>query len=88
MATEKLKDALDALHQELESGGEISAEDRAALLQAARDIEAALSEGADEERSQPLNERIAESVRDFEKSHPRFAEILENLSEALANMGI
>lgn len=88
MPRQQLKEALDALHEELESGGEIGAEDRAALLQAAREIEAALSEDAEEERSQPLNERIAESVRDFEKSHPRFAEILENISEALANMGI
>ena len=88
MARQQLKEALDALHQELESGGEISADDRAALLQTARDIEAALSEDAEEGGSQPLNERIAEAGRDFEKSHPRFAEILENLSEALANMGI
>ena len=91
MPRQQLKEALDALHQELESGQEIEADDREALLQAAREIQDALARG--ETASQPpeggpLSRRVSALIEDFETSHPRFAEILGSVSEALANLGI
>lgn len=91
MPRQQLKEALGALHRELESGGQIEAEDREALLQAAREIQEALS-SADTEtvpvEGGPLSRRITELVENFETSHPKFAEILGSVSESLANLGI
>lgn len=85
MPRQQLQDALDALHRELEKGGEVGAEDRQALLQAAREIQEALAEPGEEEA---LGDRISKLIEEFEATHPRFAEILANVSEALANLGI
>lgn len=91
MPRQQLKEALGALHRELESGGQIEADDRQALLQAAREIEEALS-SADTEHVRaeggPLSRRITALVENFETSHPKFAEILSSVSESLSNLGI
>ena len=91
MPRQQLQQALDALHEELEAGREIGEDDREALLQAAREIREALA--ADDPTSEPpeggpLSRRVSALIEDFETSHPRFAEILGSVSEALANMGI
>lgn len=90
MPRQQLKDALNALHEELEAGQEIGAEDREALLQAAREIQDALAQGdvPSEPPEGPLSGRVSTLIEDFEASHPRFAEILRSVSEALANLGI
>ena len=91
MPRQQLNRALVALHRELESGAEIGAEDRDALLQAAREIEEALDradpEGKPDEGG-PLSRRITALIEEFETSHPKFAEILSSVSESLANLGI
>ncbi len=90
MPRQQLQTALDALHEELETGQPIGDDDREALLQAAREIQEALSaddaEGADSEGA--LSGRVSTMIEDFETSHPRFAEILRSVSEALSNLGI
>jgi SpoVK/Ycf46/Vps4 family AAA+-type ATPase len=91
MPRQQLNRALAALHQELESGAEIEAEDREALLQAVREIEDALSQGEpgnEPPAGGPLSRRITALIEDFETSHPKFAEILSSVSESLANLGI
>jgi hypothetical protein len=89
MPREQLKEALGALHEELEAGGELAEEDRAALLKAVEEIRQALA--ADERPSSddaPLSGRVSAMIEEFEATHPKFAEILSNVSEALANLGI
>ena len=91
MPRQQLQDALKALHEELESGHEIEAGDREALLQAAREIRDALAQTQGESEPPeggPLSGRVSTLIEDFETSHPRFAEILRSVSEALANLGI
>lgn len=91
MPRKQLQEALNALHQELESGDELTPETRSALIQAAAEIEAALaddSSGSDSTEDAPLNERVSTLIEDLEASYPRFAEILAKVSEALANLGI
>ncbi|MBT8469414.1 MAG: DUF4404 family protein [Myxococcales bacterium] len=91
MPRQQLNLALAALHRELESGAEIEAEDRKALLQAVREIEDALSQDAPVDQPAaggPLSRRITALIEDFETSHPKFAEILSSVSESLANLGI
>ena len=91
MPRRQLKQALGALHRELESGATIGPEERAALQQAIREIHEAL-ERADTARKPelggPVSKRVAELIESFETSHPRFAEILRSMSESLANLGI
>jgi hypothetical protein len=85
MPRQPLQEALDALHRELEKGAEVGEEDRQALLQAAREIQEALAEPGEEAA---LGDRVSKLIEEFEATHPRFAEILANVSEALANLGI
>lgn len=91
MPRQQLREALGALHQELESSEQIEAEDREALVQAMQEIYEALSR-ADTENDPveggPLSRRITSMIEDFEVSHPKFAKILSNVSESLANLGI
>ena len=89
MPRQQLQEALDALHEELEAGHEIGDDDRQALLRAAREIQDALQQDAPSEPPEgPLSGRVSTMIEDFEVSHPRFAEILRSVSEALANLGI
>ena len=85
MPRQQLQDALDALHQELESGHEMGEEDHKALLQAATEIQDALGKPT---QDAALSDRVSGLIEEFEASHPRFAELLANVSEALANLGI
>lgn len=90
MPRQQLQRALSALHEELEAGHEIGDEDRQALLQAAKEIQDALAQGAvpSDEAEGPLSGRVSALIEDFETSHPKFAEILHSVSEALSNLGI
>jgi hypothetical protein len=89
MPRQQLRDALQALHTELESGGAIAADDREALLQAVNEIQEALSRsGGEPPEEGSLSQRVSALIEDLETSHPRFAETLRSLSEALSNLGI
>jgi hypothetical protein len=91
MPRQQLNRALVALHRELESGAEIEAEDREALLQAVREIEEALSQDDPQDMAGEgglLSKRVTGLIEDFETSYPKFAEILRSVSESLANLGI
>jgi hypothetical protein len=90
MPRQQLQRALSALHEELEAGHQIGEDDRQALLQAAKEIQDALAQGdaPSEPVEGPLSGRVSAMIEDFETSHPRFAEILHSVSEALANLGI
>jgi len=89
MPRQQLQEALGALHEELEAGHEIGEDDRQALLRAAREIQDALAQDTPSEPPEgALSGRVSTMIEDFETSHPRFAEILRSVSEALANLGI
>ena len=89
MPRKQLQEALDALHEQLGSTEDLGAEDREALVGAMNDIRNALSP----DDSAPLADgvvsgRIYALIEDLETSHPKFADILRNVSESLANLGI
>jgi len=91
MPRQELKEALGALHQELESGEEIGPDDREALVRAMQEIHEALDHGdagAEPAAGGPLSKRVSELIEEFETSHPKFAKILSSVSESLANLGI
>lgn len=90
MPRETLRKALDALHQELESADALSDEDRASLVSAMREIQDALAD-PDSEADAPtgaLSARVYGLIEELEATHPKFAEILRNVSESLSNLGI
>lgn len=92
MPHKQLQEALAALHHQLESTEQIEPDDREALVQAMQDIQRALerdrSEDPPEAPQGALSKRIYALIENLENSHPKFAEILHNVSESLANMGI
>lgn len=89
MPRKQLNAALEALRRELDSGQQIGAEDREALLLAMREIEEALHEtDAKNAAAGSVSGRISALIENFETSHPKFAEILGTVSESLANLGI
>lgn len=90
MPRKQLHEALEALHEQLESTKELGAEEREALVEAMEDIQHALSSGDPEPPSTEgaLSRRIYALIEDLESSHPKFADILRNVSESLANLGI
>jgi hypothetical protein len=89
MPRQQLKDALEALHEELESAQEIEADDRRALLQVANEIRKALGHGESEPPDEgTLSQRVSALIEELETTHPMFAGTLRNISEALANLGI
>ena len=91
MPRSKLKEALGALRQELESGEQIGPDDREALARAMQEIHEALDQadtGDAPAAGGPLSRRISALIEDLETSHPKFAEILSSVAESLANLGI
>lgn len=89
MPRKRLHEALDALHEQLESTEELGAEDREALVGAMTDIRTALAPGdPDAAADGALSGRVYALIEDLESSHPKFADILRNVSESLANLGI
>jgi hypothetical protein len=91
MPRRQLKEALSALHEELESTEQIGPEDRDALVQAMQEIHQALDQpdsAREPDTGGPLSARVSELIEEFETSHPKFAKILSNVSESLANLGI
>lgn len=89
MPGKQLQQTLDALHQQLESTDELGGEDRAALAAAIEDIRSALSSSDTEPPAEgALGRHILALIEDLETSHPKLADMLRNLSESLANLGI
>jgi chromosome segregation ATPase len=86
---EKLKATLAELEQELHSLESVDHETREVLAQAARDIEAVLSDGERGEAEDPsLIDRLGHAAQEFEGSHPTLTGILSRLIDGLGQMGI
>lgn len=88
--TEKLRETLRELHAELETQGSLDPELRALLESTVGDIQNALDgEGARESGDSPsVGDRLAETARHFEASHPTLAAALGRVIDALAALGI
>ncbi len=91
MPHQELTKALGALREELESAEQIGSDDREALVQTMKEIHEALDQtdaGRERAAEGSLSGRISGLIEEFETSHPKFAEILQSVSESLANLGI
>ena len=90
MPRKQLQEALSSLHQQLDSTETLEPEDREALLAAMDDIRAALAAEApvDATPEGSLSGRVYGMIEDLETAHPKLADLLRNVSESLANLGI
>jgi hypothetical protein len=89
--SEKLKAALTELHAELEQVDTVDPELRQMLVGTMSDINKALEARSSEEaveQEDSLSGRLAESIKDFEESHPNIAGIVQRMIDVLSQMGI
>ena len=91
-----LRQTLMALHAQLASAPDMADDNRDLLKRVLADIERALGEPATENTGDgetaaddsSLSERLTESARGFETSHPNLSAAIESLINTLAQMGI
>ena len=90
MDPNELKKTLETLHAELNSAASVDDATRAKLVSLAKDIER-LAEPNTKESSpeiEPLSEQVQDMVLKFETEHPQLTTALNQVSAALANLGI
>lgn len=88
---EDLKQHLQALHNELQSSKSLDPSTLEALNILAEDIRVHIdnSQHAGQSASAPpLSSRLEELLNDFEVQHPRLTNIISQIAERLADMGI
>ena len=89
MPKKALQQQLTELHEELATAAELDPELRHLLREVAGDIENVLDETAEQDRiDEDLLGRVRQATVDFEAEHPRLAQILSELTDALAKLGI
>ncbi len=90
MTKEHLHDLLQELHKELESTDAVDSENRALLDGLVADIRDVLSRSDTGESGteESLSERLLESARDFEDSHPRLVSAIGRVADALSKSGV
>ncbi len=86
MSHEDLISALETVHQELEQTEHLDEADVARLRQTMAEIQSVLDESA--ESKSTLSDQVADSARQFEKSHPLLTNTLGRIADMLQQMGI
>ncbi|MEZ6060498.1 MAG: DUF4404 family protein [Planctomycetaceae bacterium] len=89
MNADELQTALQALHEELSSTREVDDSTREMLSRVTEDIQRLLSgEGERSSEAATYSSRLRDMVFEFEANHPKIGNLLERLSDGLANLGI
>jgi hypothetical protein len=90
MTKQHLHDLLQELHKELESTDAVDSENRALLAGLVADIREVLgrSDTGEPGTEESLSERLLESARDFEDSHPRLVSAIGRVADALSKSGV
>jgi hypothetical protein len=90
MSEESLRELVAGLRSELSQPHDLDEPARRALLELARELEAALNRPAGTAAPPvlALRERLADRVRELEASHPRLAATLGNIVDTLAFYGL
>ncbi len=83
----ELQKTLETLHAELNSAESVDEATRAKLVALAEDIQR-LSEQKSTDEVEPLSEQVQDMVLKFEVDHPQLTKALNQVSAALANLGI
>lgn len=85
MTKTKINNLVTQLQQEIDQVDGITENKKQELENLIRNIESGLEE---EKVSDELNESLAETVADFEASHPRLTAIINDIMVTLSNLGI
>jgi predicted component of type VI protein secretion system len=86
MSKDTLRKSLERLHEELAATSELDPQARALLSHVAADIERVLAGGS--AHSQSLPEQVEEAAVRFEADHPHLARTLNEITDALARLGV
>lgn len=86
----ELQKTLELLHVELNSAESVDEATRAKLVTLAKEIERLSEKDAEEPTPEvePLTEQVQDMVLKFEADHPQLTTVLNQISAALANLGI
>ena len=86
----ELQKTLDKLHTELNIATSVDDATRSMLLTLAEDIERLSEQEAKDSADgvEPLSDRVQDLVLKFEADHPQLTTALNQVSAALANLGI
>ncbi len=87
MDPKHLQATLQKLHEELEGMEKVDDSTRAMLATLTADIQRVLGESGDS-GEESLADRVEDVVQEFGAEHPRLAAALNQVSSALANLGI
>jgi len=90
MKKRQLEQSLQQMRKELERAQTLNVSVRQDLLSIVEDIESAIRDSDElrQEQGQPLRERLRDSVRRFEESHPTLTMIVGQVLDDLGRMGI
>jgi hypothetical protein len=85
-----LKEHLKNLHQELTTVEAVDEDSQRLLVKIRDDVQVLLAhkKGGSTLQHAPIKERLAESARHFDTSHPALAATIRNVVSALNTMGI
>lgn len=85
---DEIHEALAELHEALSREGELDRDLRTELEQAAAEITQALGRSSDEAQLQEHSDTAQRLALQLEVSHPLLTEVLNRLTQQLANLGI
>ena len=90
MNKNQLQKTLATLHSELGSEKKVDDETRDLLMALAHDIQRLSEQDASESMSEvePLSEQVQDAILKFGSEHPQISRALNQVSAALANLGI
>ena len=90
MTKQHLHELLQELHNELDGTDAVDSENRALLAGLVADIRDVLdrSDTGEPGTEESLSERLLESARDFEDSHPRLVSAIGRVADALSKSGV
>jgi hypothetical protein len=86
--TERLRGLLHELHRELENTKTLDAEGADLLRGLHSDIETLVDAGPTDPDAGGLVERLRDSVRRFEGSHPGLTAVIQRITDTLAAAGL
>jgi len=92
---QRLRERVDALHQQLSGTESLDAADRASLESLLADVarllerdDEARDEGASAETHESLVDQLREAAESFEEQHPSLTELVGRVADALSRLGI
>ena len=87
---DRLNETLNTLHRELENADDLSEESRRRLREAMAEIEEKLGESGElhhTDEPPDWTDRLRESARQFEESHPDLVRAIDRVARALSDIG-